>query len=57
MQERARRILAAVNGAAEDCRRAARGVTGRLSIGFTGSTTYAVLPVVANALRESLPAI
>src|SRR3954454_15204656 len=36
--ERARSIIAAVDLAAEDCRGAAAGEVGRLSVGFTGST-------------------
>jgi DNA-binding transcriptional LysR family regulator len=55
--ERARTILAAADAAAEDCRRAAAGEIGRLSVGFTGSTTYALLPSVATALREGLPGV
>jgi DNA-binding transcriptional LysR family regulator len=55
--DRAHSILTALQDAAEDCRRAARGEAGRLSMGFTGSTTYGLLPVVANALREGLPAV
>jgi DNA-binding transcriptional LysR family regulator len=55
--ERARDILAAADLATEDCRRAAAGEVGRLSVGFTGSTTYALLPAVATALREGLPGV
>jgi DNA-binding transcriptional LysR family regulator len=55
--ERARGILAAVDLAAEDCRLAAAGEVGRLSVGFTGSTTYALLPVVAKALRNGIPRV
>jgi DNA-binding transcriptional LysR family regulator len=55
--ERAREILAAVDAAAEDARRAARGEYGRLAIGFTGSATYALLPALAGALRETLPGV
>jgi DNA-binding transcriptional LysR family regulator len=54
---RAREILAAVDSAAEDARRAARGEFGRLAVGFTGSATYALLPSVAAALRRSLPGV
>jgi DNA-binding transcriptional LysR family regulator len=54
---RAREILAAVDAAAEDARRAARGEFGRLAIGFTGSATYALLPAVAAALRGALPGV
>jgi DNA-binding transcriptional LysR family regulator len=54
---RARDILAAVDAATEDARRAARGEFGRLAIGFTGSATYALLPALADALREALPGV
>jgi DNA-binding transcriptional LysR family regulator len=54
---RARAILAAVDGAEEDARRAARGEYGRLSIGFTGSATYALLPSLATILRANLPGV
>lgn len=55
--ERGREILAAVDAAIDDARRAARGEYGRLAIGFTGSTTYALLPAIAAALREQLPGV
>jgi DNA-binding transcriptional LysR family regulator len=55
--ERAREILAAVDSAVEDARRAARGEFGRLAIGFTGSSTYAMLPSLAAAMREALPGV
>jgi DNA-binding transcriptional LysR family regulator len=54
---RAREILTAVDAAAEDARRAARGEYGRLAIGFTGSATYALLPALAAALRAALPGV
>jgi DNA-binding transcriptional LysR family regulator len=54
---RAREILAAVDGATEDARRAARGEFGRLAVGFTGSATYALLPRLAVALRSALPGV
>jgi DNA-binding transcriptional LysR family regulator len=54
---RAREILAAVDAATEDARRAARGEFGRLAIGFTGSATYAMLPALAAALRGALPGV
>ena len=57
MLERGREILAAVDAAVEDARRAARGEYGRLAIGFTGSATYATLPSVAAALRDELPGV
>jgi DNA-binding transcriptional LysR family regulator len=55
--ERARRILADVDAAAEDAQRAARGELGQLAIGFTGSATYALLPALATALRTELPGV
>ena len=54
---RAHEILAAVDGATDDARRAARGEFGRLAVGFTGSATYALLPLVASALRRALPGV
>jgi DNA-binding transcriptional LysR family regulator len=55
--ERAREILAAVDSAVDDARRAARGEYGRLAIGFTGSSTYAMLPTIAAAMRTELPGV
>ena len=55
--DRAREILAAVDSAIDDARRAARGEFGRLAIGFTGSVTYAILPSLAAALRHQLPGV
>jgi DNA-binding transcriptional LysR family regulator len=52
-----RGILAAVDGATEDTRRAARGEFGRLAVGFTGSATYELLPKLAAALRDALPGV
>jgi DNA-binding transcriptional LysR family regulator len=54
---RAREILAAVDAATHDARRAARGEYGSLAIGFTGSATYAMLPALATALRTALPGV
>lgn len=53
--ERARQILADVDTAALDARRAERGEVGRLAVGFTGSATYEVLPAIAIAFRKQLP--
>jgi DNA-binding transcriptional LysR family regulator len=55
--DRAREILAAVDSAIDDARRAARGEFGRLAIGFTGSSTYELLPAIAAALRTELPGV
>jgi len=52
---RARRILADVDAASVDVQRAERGEVGRLSVGFTGSATYELLPSIATALRAELP--
>ena len=57
MLERGREILAAVDSAFADSRRAARGEYGRLAIGFTGSSTYALLPALAAAVRTALPGV
>jgi DNA-binding transcriptional LysR family regulator len=55
--ERSREILAAVDAAVDDARRAARGEYGHLAIGFTGSSTYEMLPSLAAALRQELPGV
>ena len=55
--ERGREILAAMDSAVADARRASRGEYGRLTIGFTGSSTYALLPTLAAALRAELPGV
>lgn len=52
--ERGRAILQAVDRADEDVARAGRGEFGRLSVGFTGSATYAILRPLAAALRREL---
>ncbi|MGA9859273.1 MAG: LysR family transcriptional regulator, partial [Solirubrobacteraceae bacterium] len=54
MLERGREILALVDAALEDARRAARGEYGSLAIGFTGSSTYELLPTLAASLRTEL---
>ncbi|MGH3171005.1 MAG: LysR family substrate-binding domain-containing protein [Trebonia sp.] len=55
--ERARVILASVNAAGEEAARAAAGELGRVSIGYTGSATYDLLPSLARVLRAELPGI
>lgn len=57
LQSRVRDILQAVDDAAHDARRAAAGELGRLAIGFTGSTTYTLMPAIAAALRRDLPGV
>lgn len=53
--QRARRILDDVSSAVVDAQRAERGEVGRLSVGFTGSATYELLPSIASVMREELP--
>jgi len=54
---RARELLAGVDAAAQDARAAAAGELGRLALGFTGSMTYALLPLLAKAIRAQLPRV
>ena len=51
----AREILARVERAGESARRAARGETGWLGIGFSASATYEVLPNALRVFRERYP--
>lgn len=53
----ARRALAEVERAAVAARRAARGETGHLAIGFVGSATYELLPSLLRLLRSRYPDI
>lgn len=55
--ERARAILAEVDAAGEEASRVAGGEIGRLTIAFTGSATYEVLPALARVLRGEFPGI
>ncbi|MCP2244333.1 LysR substrate-binding domain-containing protein [Lentzea aerocolonigenes] len=55
--ERARTVLAAVDDAAEEARRVAAGLQGRLVVGCVGSATYSLLPALARALRDELPGV
>ena len=54
---RAREILASVDEAADEARRVAEGLVGRVVIGCVGSATYSLLPALARTLREELPGI
>lgn len=54
---RAREILGSVDEAAEEARRVAAGVVGRLAIGCVGSATYSVLPALARRLSDELPGV
>ena len=54
---RARAVLAQVDHAAAEARRVDAGVVGHVSIGFTGSATYELLPRISKALRQELPEV
>jgi DNA-binding transcriptional LysR family regulator len=55
--ERARVVLAAVTAAGVEAGRVAAGEIGRLTIGFTGSATYELLPTLTRVLRADFPGI
>lgn len=55
--ERARAILASVADAADEASLVAGGQVGRVAIGFTGSATYELLPVLSRSLRAHLPGV
>ena len=54
---RAREVLAIVDDAGQEASRVAAGEIGRVAIGFTGSATYELLPVLNRALRSALPGV
>lgn len=53
--ERARRVLGLADEAIEASRKAARGHLGRLSIGFTSSATFELLPRLARTYADRYP--
>ena len=53
--EEARLILERIDGSRERAVRAARGLTGRLVVGFGSSTTYALLPRMVRNFRNRYP--
>lgn len=55
--EHAQRIVSSVDHAVSDMRAFANGFTGRVSVGFVGTATYDVLPLLAHRVREDLPDI
>ncbi|WP_328810531.1 LysR family transcriptional regulator [Rhodococcus sp. NBC_00294] len=55
--EHAQRIVSSVDHAVSDMRAFADGFTGRVSVGFVGTATYDVLPLLAHRVREQLPDI
>ena len=55
--ERARTILAGVDAAGEEAALVADGRIGKVTIGFTGSATYELLPSLSRRLREQTPGL
>lgn len=55
--ERARAILASVDGAADEARRVAAGTVGHVAIGCVGSATYSLLPALSRRLADELPGV
>jgi DNA-binding transcriptional LysR family regulator len=53
--ERGRRLLAASDEAVVAAQKAARGELGALSLGFTGSVTYELLPTLVRVYQERNP--
>lgn len=53
--ERARLLLVSSEEAKEAARRAVRGEVGRLSLGFTGSATYELMPDLVRAFHDRFP--
>jgi LysR family transcriptional regulator, benzoate and cis,cis-muconate-responsive activator of ben and cat genes len=53
--DRARSLLATLEVAVADTRRAGRGQTGKLAVGFAGSAMYVILPDVIGAFRDACP--
>jgi DNA-binding transcriptional LysR family regulator len=51
----ARRTLASAERAADAARRAARGETGRLALGYVSSASYQLLPAIVRAFRKRAP--
>jgi len=54
---RALELLTAVDAAGEEARRVATGKVGHVTIGFTGTATYELLPILSKALRTELPGV
>lgn len=55
--EEARELLARGQQAIDTARRASKGLTGRVTIGFVGSVSYELLPRILRAFRTRFPAI
>ncbi len=54
--DRAREILASVDSAADEARRVAEGLVGRLRIGCVGSATYTCSPPSRAGSERTCPA-
>lgn len=54
---RARQIVASIDDAVKEAGEVSDGLLGTLTIGFTGSATYDLLPSLARVLRAELPGI
>ena len=57
MLERARQILADVESLEKDVREVGAGAAGVLRVGFVGSATYRVMPIVVQLARLELPGV
>jgi len=55
MLDRARRLLAEVQTAERDVRRATRGEVGVLDLGFVDSAAYVLLPILLRLLHDRVP--
>ena len=55
--QHARTLLVDADAAADDARKAAAGQLGSLSIGFTGSATYELLPTLVRAYADRYPGV
>jgi DNA-binding transcriptional LysR family regulator len=55
--ERAVRLLAEINDAVEEVRKAEQGELGTLSLGFSGSVTYELLPTLVRAYGDRHPEV
>jgi DNA-binding transcriptional LysR family regulator len=53
----ARRMLALASAAPDIVRRASRGETGKLAIGFVGSTIYTSVPALVGRFRQRYPGV
>lgn len=53
--DEARHLLARADGAIERARRASRGETGRLAVGFLANTAYTLLPLVLREFAKRFP--